>query len=355
MEYTLLSCVESRVKSYRNYYSRFYIGPFLKNNAITYANTLRRVLLSDTSNIVIDAVMINNAKHEYSFLNGVKESILDILLNLKQIVFINKKFLFKTTFYFAYLHSFGPKVVRANDIILPAFLNCIDNKQYIATLSSNTDLTIKMKLINNIVTLPKFSLNYNCDYLLDNYLDYVINKNEFFFKLEGNFSAVNKVNYFLESSNELENISDFVSLEIWTNGSLVPMFAIQNSIKLIINLFISGYDITSLTSSLIDSSEFLKIYLYFLSNRLTLIKNNFFKSSNEFKYYNNFIINNDNLSIDNLEIPNYSKYKLRKANVFTLNDFTRFDERTLMSLFDLSFKSLTIIKKKMLSYNLNLK
>ena len=66
MENKLFSCIESRLRGKRNYYSRFYIGPFLKNQAFLYSNVLRRVLLSDSSNIVITAVNIVGAKHEYS-------------------------------------------------------------------------------------------------------------------------------------------------------------------------------------------------------------------------------------------------------------------------------------------------
>ena len=87
MEHLLLSCIESRVENNRSFYGRFQLGPFDLGQGLTVATALRRTLLSELTGLAITAVAIRGASHEYSTLCGVRESVLDILLNLKQIVF----------------------------------------------------------------------------------------------------------------------------------------------------------------------------------------------------------------------------------------------------------------------------
>lgn len=358
MEYTVLSCAESRIKNNRNYYSRFQVGPFLKDQAITYANTLRRILLADMNNVVIQAISINDAKHEYSFIEGVKESVLDILLNLKQIVFVKNPFLFNVDSYFAYLKVQGSKIVRAKDIVLPNNLKCVDNNQYIATLSSNATLSIKMKLVNYSPNFSLFSMDSNSDSLLASYTFSSLNKNYFQIYLDSNFSSVNKVNYFIDSADGLENTFDFISLEVWTNGSLSPRGAIQNSIMNIIDLFVSVYDSSSVSSSLIESDSFLDSYICSLTNKMSFLKNNFFNSFLDLNYYQNLTLDNPKfmgMSIDNLNISLQSKFLLKKASIFNLYDLVDINTKDLLVNFHISKKSLKDIKNKMLSYNLYLK
>ncbi len=79
-------CKDIRIENPRSFYGCFYLGPFEENHSLTVANALRRCLLSDCLGIAIISVLIENVNHEYSTLIGVRESILDILLNLKEIV-----------------------------------------------------------------------------------------------------------------------------------------------------------------------------------------------------------------------------------------------------------------------------
>jgi DNA-directed RNA polymerase alpha subunit len=201
VEQVLLSCIESRIENNRSFYGRFQLGPFDLGQGLTVATALRRTLLSELTGIAITAVTIQGASHEYSTLHGVRESVLDILLNLKQIVFSRTEFplsllrkskegenlictptfkkkikhLEKTyTFYekkslpslpgrlennfvfdfsthqenlmepqIGFLKVCGPGIVKARDIKLPNTIQCVDPEQYIATLSYNGTLEIK--------------------------------------------------------------------------------------------------------------------------------------------------------------------------------------------------------------------
>jgi DNA-directed RNA polymerase alpha subunit len=139
----LVSCRESIMENKKSFYGRFYIGPLEIGQGITLANALRRALLSELNGLAITTVEIEGVSHEYSTLTGVRESVLDILLNLKQIVLKAKKSVKRAQT--AYVYCQGPGVIRAADIILPSYIQCVDPEQYIATLSS--DGILKMKLI----------------------------------------------------------------------------------------------------------------------------------------------------------------------------------------------------------------
>jgi DNA-directed RNA polymerase alpha subunit len=138
-----ISCAKSRIETNRCFYGCFYLGPFDPGQSLTVANALRRTLLSELRGIAITSVEIEGALHEYSNLPGVRDSVLDILLNLKEIVLKKKNYLkfFKTQV--GYLRAQGPGIVTAADLLFPPFLQCVDPEQYIATLSEDGFLNMK--------------------------------------------------------------------------------------------------------------------------------------------------------------------------------------------------------------------
>lgn len=141
MENVVLSCIESRVENNRSLYGRFQLGPFDRGQGITVANAMRRTLLAELSGLAIVCVEIQGVSHEYSNIKGIRESVLDILLNLKQIVFISDKKSNQPEIGFIKMQ--GPGTVKAGDLKLPPFLKCVDPDQYIATLSDNGRLELK--------------------------------------------------------------------------------------------------------------------------------------------------------------------------------------------------------------------
>ena len=141
MSQFFISCKESRIENNRSFYGCFYLGPFEPSQSITIANALRRTLLSEIYGLGIVSVQIEGASHEYSSLPGVRDSVLDILLNLKEIVL--KKTIKNFKPQIGYLRVRGPGVVRASHLGLPPFIQCVDPNQYIATLADNGFLNMK--------------------------------------------------------------------------------------------------------------------------------------------------------------------------------------------------------------------
>nr|YP_010261123.1 RNA polymerase alpha subunit [Cephaleuros karstenii]UIB39064.1 RNA polymerase alpha subunit [Cephaleuros karstenii] len=88
-----VSCLDSKNLNNNNWYGRFQLMPFKKGEGLTIANALRRTLLTEKSQFLISWVDLYNAEIPYSILTGMRESIFDILLNLKQIVFTSDHFI----------------------------------------------------------------------------------------------------------------------------------------------------------------------------------------------------------------------------------------------------------------------
>lgn len=162
MSQFFISCKESRIENNRSFYGCFYLGPFEPSQSITIANALRRTLLSELYGLGIVSVEIEGASHEYSSLPGVRDSVLDILLNLKEIVL--KKTIKNLKPQIGYLRARGPGVVRASHLRLPPFIQCVDPDQYIATLADNGFLNLKFIIqYGNKWLSPINSISHNQD------------------------------------------------------------------------------------------------------------------------------------------------------------------------------------------------
>ena len=85
-----IQCLNSKTESKTNILAKFCIEPLKKGQGITIGNTLRRVLLSDLPGIAIVGVRISGVSHEFSTIPGLKEDIVELLLNLKQVIFKGK-------------------------------------------------------------------------------------------------------------------------------------------------------------------------------------------------------------------------------------------------------------------------
>lgn len=166
MNQILISCKESRIENNRSFYGCFNLGPFEAGQSLTVANALRRTLLSECTGVAIVSVMIENVHHEYSTLPGVRDAVLDILLNLKELVLkktknknavvgperpskqniasvyegVGESFFPPVV---GYLKVRGPGVIRAKDLRLPPVIQCADPEQYIATLGDDGFLNMQ--------------------------------------------------------------------------------------------------------------------------------------------------------------------------------------------------------------------
>jgi DNA-directed RNA polymerase subunit alpha len=235
-----ISCIESRIEEENSWYSRFEIGPFPSGQALTVANSLRRTLLSTNTGIFLTAVEIEGAIHEYSRLEGIKESVLDILLNLRQLaLFSNEDFETEETFV-GYFDLEGPLEVKAKHLKFPKKIECGNPNQHIATLTRNCSFQGRFLVTNDATFLRKkqaigdpvkFQLPTGKTALSNRFQE----KNWLYVNPISN--AVRRVNYTVEQFGDVWEHKEVVVLELWTNGTIHPKQAIQLACQKLANLF----------------------------------------------------------------------------------------------------------------------
>lgn len=215
-----IECIESKTPRICEQYGKFIIEPLEPGQGLTIGNALRRTILSDLEGTSIVAARIAGVNHEFSSIPGVREDILEILLNLKEIVL--KKYSNKPQI--GRLRIQGPAVITAGLFELPSDIEVIDPCQYIATI------------YNNNVFEMEFRIENGKGYRL---IDKEIPRGAIdFLQIDAIFMPVRKANYKIqESKRHSQTIQERLIFEIWTNGSIAPHMAIIKGADILTNLF----------------------------------------------------------------------------------------------------------------------
>jgi DNA-directed RNA polymerase subunit alpha len=236
----LMECVKSNKLESGQMYGQFLINSLSSGQGITIGNLLRRVLLGDLKGTAITGVRIAGVKDEFSLIPGIREDILEILLNLKGIVLKSEI----ANRQFGRLRVHGPAVITASSIEFPPEIEVINPNHYIATISSAHIVEIE------------FKIESGTKYQLANEL--FSDKFEDFIETDAIFMPVQKVDFKVENVYDNSNsIKERLIIDIWTNGSISPEQAIFSGSGLIINLFesINAHKITNEKENLIEKNH----------------------------------------------------------------------------------------------------
>jgi len=220
MTHFQIECIESKTEGTSKQYGRFIIDPLQPGQGITVGNSLRRTLLSDIKGTAITAVRIAGVNHEFSTITGVREDVLEILLNLKEIVLKSKT----NESQIGRLRVQGPAVITAGLLDLPPEIEVVDNRQYIATICNNTIFEMEFRIEQGYGY--KLVDNYSHEQSID------------FLQIDAVFMPVKKFNYTIQEKRiNSQLIQEKLILDLWTNGSLSPQQAISEGSKILTNLF----------------------------------------------------------------------------------------------------------------------
>ena len=215
-----IKCLKSEKIESGACYGQFLISSLRPGQGITIGNQLRRVLLGDLGGVAISAVRIAGVSHEFSTIPGIREDILEILLNLKGIVFKSET----QNVQFGRLKVQGPAVITADLIQLPPDLKIVNPNHYIATISTSNILEIE------------FKFEYGTGYKLASQT--FLEETDNYLQLDTIFMPVQKVDFKIENVYDTaNNITERVFIDIWTNGSILPIEALKSAAQIIINLF----------------------------------------------------------------------------------------------------------------------
>ena len=196
------------------------LEPFERGYGHTLGNALRRVLLSSMTGYAATEVQIAGALHEYSTLDGVQEDVVDILLNVKGVVFKlhNRDDITLT------LKKSGQGPVTAADIEGSHEVEIVNPDHVIAHLMSN-ELDMQIKVEKDHGYVPGNVRAFSDDH----------SKKIGYIMLDASFSPIRKVSYSVESARvEQRTDLDKVVMHIDTNGVISPEDAVRQSAGILI-------------------------------------------------------------------------------------------------------------------------
>jgi DNA-directed RNA polymerase subunit alpha len=207
------------VQSLSPVHAKVVMEPFERGYGHTLGNALRRILLSSMPGCAATEVSIEGVLHEYSTIDGVQEDVVDILLNLKGVVFK----LHNRDEAVLQLSMEGEGVVRAGDIVVSHDVEIINPDHVIAHLSSGGKLVMELKVEKARGYVPG-----NLRQLGDS------SKSIGKLVLDASFSPVRRVSYFVESARvEQRTDLDKLIMEIETNGVIEPEEAIRTAARIL--------------------------------------------------------------------------------------------------------------------------
>jgi len=291
-------------------YGRFVIEPLERGYGTTLGNSLRRIMLSSLPGVAVTSVKIEGVLHEFSTIPGVKEDVIEILLNLKGLA--------------AEIYTDEPKVIyieaseegeiTAGDIIADSDVDIFNPKMHIATLSKGSTLNMEMRIEKGrgYVAADK-----------NKYPGMPIGT----IPMDSIFSPIIKVNFLVENT-RVGQITDFdkLTIDIWTDGTTTPEEALSLAAKVLsehLNLFINLTEHATTVEIMVEKEESEK-------ERIR------------------------EMSIEELELSVRSSNCLRRANIDTVEKLTQRSEEDMIKVRNLGRKSLNEIKHKLAEIGLSL-
>lgn len=198
-------------------YGKFTAEPLERGFGTTLGNSLRRVLLSSLQGAAIASVRIEGIHHEFSNIAGVIEDVTDIVLNLKEV----RLRMHTAEPRVLTLEAKGPRKVTAADILTDPMVEILNKDHHIAEISG--DATIRMELV---VRMGKgyVSSERNLDE----------NASVGTIPIDAIFSPIRKVNFVVSNARVGQQTDyDKLTLEVWTDGSVLPADAVAYSAKVL--------------------------------------------------------------------------------------------------------------------------
>ena len=300
-------------------YGRFVIEPLERGFGTTIGNALRRVLLSSLPGASVYAVEVTaNGKqvpHEFAAVEGIEEDITTIILTLKDLILKIDDDL--ETNQRLEIHAVGPCDIKAGDIVCPTGVTVINPDLVLAHLTDRGSLDMVLHARNgrgyvtgeqNKVLFPNTPLGT--------------------ISTDSNYSPVIKANYIVENTRVgHDSRFDKLTLEIWTNGSVLPQEALAQAADLLIKHLDKFANVVEITRDInIEKEE-------------TVVEENKF----------------ENYTIEELDLSVRSNNCLKRAGVTTLAGLTEFTEEEMMKVKNLGKKSFKEIKDKLAAYGFSFK
>lgn len=214
--------VDHQVHDDRSQLGVFLIGPLDRGHAVTLGNSLRRVLIGSLEGSAITAVRIAGVNHEYATVPGVREDVLDILLNCKSVPVLSRS---RDT-EIGRLAVTGPATVTASDLQFSSQVQVIDGDRPIAAVADGHSLELEVHVERGIGYRPVDRQTEE-----GSAIDLL--------QIDAVFMPVRRVNYSVDETavGEGGSARERLRIEIETNGSISPDDAMSQAANQLIELF----------------------------------------------------------------------------------------------------------------------
>ena len=202
-------------------YGKFILEPLHKGFGVTIGHSLRRVLLSSLVGTAIYAIKIEGISHEYESIRGVREDILQIILNLKEVIFkanISEDITLK-------LEVTGAQQVTAKQIITQGKVSIANEDKILCSLEQGAkiEMTLYLKMNRGLVSSEE---NFAEDMPIGTIF------------LDSNHSPIQKISYEVQDTLVGKKTDhDRLVFEIWTNGGIEPVNAISYAAKILTDYY----------------------------------------------------------------------------------------------------------------------
>ena len=306
MDKPKLECVVSTAN-----YGKFVVEPLERGFGTTLGNSMRRVLLSSLPGVAASSIRIDGVLHEFSTIEGVREDVTEIILNLKQLI--------------CKLHSeepkkviidaIGPCEVKAGDILPDAEVEIINPDLHIATIDANGRLHMEIVLRHGRGYVVS-DRNKRPDMPIGE------------IAIDSIFTPITKVNFTVENT-RVGQITDFdkLTLELWTDGSIQPEEA------------------ASLAAKILTEHLLLFINLTEHVQDVEILKEKDDKKKEKILEMN----------IEDLDLSVRSYNCLKRAGINTVEELVQRDEDEMMKVRNLGRKSLEEVQQKLAQLGLSLR
>lgn len=292
-------------------YGKFIVEPLERGYSTTLGNALRRILLSSLPGVAATSVKIENVLHEFSTVQGVKEDVTELILNIKGLALKMNGEGPRTI----YIDAKGEGEVTAADIKADGDIEVINKDLHIATLDSDGRLYME-------VTIDRGR----------GYVSQTKNKNESLpintIPVDSIYTPVKRVNFTVENT-RVGQITDYdkLSLEIWTNGTIKPDEAIGLSAKILIEHF-------KLFMTLTDHANNVEIMVEKEEDKKEKVLE---------------------MTIEELDLSVRSYNCLKRAGINTVQELTQRSMDDMMKVRNLGKKSLEEVEQKLAALGLGLR
>ncbi len=292
-------------------YGKFVVEPLERGFGTTLGNSLRRVLLSSLPGVAVTSIKIEGVLHEFSTVEGVKEDVTEIVLNLKGLCVR----LYSDGPKKLVLDCVGPAEIKASDIQPDADVEIINPDMHIATLEKNARLSMEIMLDHGrgYVTAEK---NKRPSMSIGE------------IAVDSIYTPIEKVNFQVEDTRVGSDTDyDKLSLEVWTSGSVQPDEAVSLAAKIL-------SEHLALFTNLTDHVQGVEIMVEKEEDKKEKILE---------------------MTIEELDLSVRSYNCLKRAGINTVDELVQRNEEEMMKVRNLGRKSLEEVQQKLSALGLTLR